>query len=209
MKDGNGQKKEGRLKIKPKGKGRGLMVSDVINKHDCFLAITPAETAHLSRCNAREILKYGSDQESYWNNEKFMEWVKIAADDAELKYPHDKFSIVGLFDQSSGHCAYDEDALGVLRMNVKPGGKQQVMRTTVSPLTGKPQSLVDHAGIPKGMKQVLKERGVNTDGMKAEDIRKVLGSHRDFKYEKPEWSIIFIKEVIGYFSFPSTCTTVS
>ena len=175
---------EGRLTIKPKGKGRGLMVSDFIDEHDGFLAITPAEATHLSRCKAREILKYGSDQEGYWNNEKFMEQVKIAADIAELKYPHDRFSVVWLFDQSSGHCAYEEDALNVLRMNVKPGGKQPVMRTTVNPKTGKPQSLVDHAGIPKGMKQVLKERGVNTDGMKAEDMRKVLGSHHDFKYEK-------------------------
>ena len=67
------------------------MVSDVINEHDCFLAITPAKAAHLSRCKACEILKYGSDQEGYWNNEKFMERVKIAADNAELKYPHDRF----------------------------------------------------------------------------------------------------------------------
>ena len=52
------------------------------------------------------------------------------------------FFIVWLFDQSSGHCAYDEDALNVLQMNLIPEGKQPVMRTTVNPLTGKPQSLV-------------------------------------------------------------------
>lgn len=38
--------------------------------------------------------------------------------------------------------------------------------------------------IPKGMRQVLKERGVNTQGMKAEKMREVLGSHPDFKNEK-------------------------
>lgn len=31
---------------------------------------------------------------------------------------------------------------------------------------------------------MLRERGVNTDGMKAEDMRKELGSHQDFKFEK-------------------------
>ena len=38
--------------------------------------------------------------------------------------------------------------------------------------------------IPKGMRQVLDERGVNTHGMKAEKMRETLGSHSDFKNEK-------------------------
>ena len=61
--------------IKPKGKGRGLMVSDFIDEHDGFLALTPdeaAEVPHLSRRKAREILKYGAEQEGYWNSNRFM-----------------------------------------------------------------------------------------------------------------------------------------
>ena len=112
---------EGRLMIKPKGKGRGLMVSDFIDEHDDFLALTPDEAAklpHLSRHKARKILKYGAEQEGYWNSNRFMEQVKIVADIATHKYPVDKLSIVWLFDQSSGHCAYEDSALNLRRMNV-------------------------------------------------------------------------------------------
>ena len=163
------------------------MVSDFIDEHDDFLALTPDEAAklpHLSRHKVRKILKYGAEQEGYWNSNRFMEQVKIVADIATHKYPVDKLSIVWLFDQSSGHCAYEDSALNLRRMNVNPGGKQPKMRTTTNPLTGRLQPLVDDAGIPKGMHQVLRESGVNTEGMKAEDMHKILGSHNDFKFEK-------------------------
>ena len=38
--------------------------------------------------------------------------------------------------------------------------------------------------IPKGMQQVLEERGVNAHGMKADKMRDILGSHPDFTKEK-------------------------
>ena len=38
-------------------------------------------------------------------------------------------------------------------------------------------------GTPKGMRQVLNERGVDTKGMKAADMCKALGEMHDFKYE--------------------------
>ena len=60
-----------------------------------------------------------------------------------------------LFDQSSGHTAYDDDALIVSRMNVKPGGCQPKMRDTV--YDGVTQRMVFDDGTPKGMKQVLIE----------------------------------------------------
>ena len=39
-------------------------------------------------------------------------------------------------------------------------------------------------GIPKGMKQVLEERGVDTHGMNAAHMKEVLGSHHDFNNQK-------------------------
>ena len=38
-------------------------------------------------------------------------------------------------------------------------------------------------GTPKGMRQVLNERGVDTKGMKAADMRKALREMHDFKYK--------------------------
>ena len=54
---------------------------------------------------------------------------------------------------------------------------------------GRLQSTVFADGTPKGMAQVLRERGVNITKMKADDMREELGKHHDFKDEKTklEW----------------------
>ena len=44
--------------------------------------------------------------------------------------------------------------------------------------------MVFSIGIPNGIVQVLKERGVSTKGMKLDDMRKELTSHTDFREEK-------------------------
>ena len=174
--------------IKPKGQGRGLMVSDFIDEHNGYLRLSDAEydEARSSHSDlwkeARYILKYGTDSQGYWNSDRFMNQVKQAATIAEIKYPRASNTIVFLFDQSSGHTAYDSDALQVSRMNVNPGGSQPAMRDTT--YNGTVYKLVDANGVPKGMRRVLIERGVDVRGMKASDMRRVLGEMSDFKYEK-------------------------
>ena len=39
-------------------------------------------------------------------------------------------------------------------------------------------------GIPKGMKQILEERGINTATLSADDMHTILVQHDDFKNEK-------------------------
>lgn len=72
-----------------------------------------------------------------------------------------------------------EDALNADRMIVGPGGKQPKMRDTV--WGGDIQKLVDENGTPKGMRVVLQERGADTVGMKAKDMRDLLKTFPDFK----------------------------
>ena len=80
---------------------------------------------------------------------------------------------VFVFDCSSAHEAYAADALMAHKMNRGPGGKQPKMHDTVIPATGEVQSMVfpenysgvdkdgnSLAGRPKGMEQVLRERGI-------------------------------------------------
>ena len=57
------------------------------------------------------------------------------------------------------------------------------MHDTIMP-NGNPQRMVDVHGIPKGLKQVLVERGVNVTGMVRKDYVKELSQHRDFKEER-------------------------
>ena len=63
-------------------------------------------------------------------------------------------------------------------MNAKPGGKQPKMHDTY--WNGKLQKMVLPDGRPKGLRVILQERGINTTGMKLEDMRKVLSQHSDF-----------------------------
>ena len=90
-----------------------------------------------------------------------------AVEIAEFKYPSKHYNLF-LSDQSSGHTAYDDDALIVSRMNVKPGGCQPKMRDTV--YDGVTQRMVFD---PKGMKQILIERHINVKGMRAAEIQRV------------------------------------
>ena len=169
--------------IQPKTKGAGIMISDFIESHDGFLRL-PDVTAAPDGVpkTARVLLEYGAEKEGYWNSERFMENLKDAVKIAEYKYPPHKNTLVFIFDQCSCHKAYAEDALNTNRMNVRPGGKQPCMRDTV--WAGHVQKLVNDEGVPKGMKAILEEWGINTSRMKADDMRTVLFFHDDFASEK-------------------------
>ena len=55
-------------------------------------------------------------------------------------------------------------------------------------------------GIPKGMKQVLEERGVDTRGMTAARMKEIIGSHPDFKDQKSKVEVFLnSKGHLAYF----------
>ena len=66
-------------------------------------------------------------------------------------------------------------------MNVNPGGKQPIMHPGRLP-NGQEQQMVDSRGVPKGLRQVLQERGVDTRIMKKDMVER-LQQFDDFKYE--------------------------
>ena len=175
--------------LRPKSRGAGIMVSDFIEEQNGYLRLDDSEYEQAKQLHprikrqARMFLEYGENKEGYWTSEKFMAQIQVAATIAEVKYPHEEgYRLVWIFDHSSCHGAYAEDALNVYKMNLKPGGKQPAMRNTV--WRDKEYSMVFNLGVPKGLLQVLKERGVDTRGMKLEDMCKELASHEDFKNEK-------------------------
>lgn len=197
-----GVKGEGMLR--PKSKGSGIMVSDFIEERAGYLALTTEEfkTAKTKdktiQQSARQLLEYGESREGYWTCDKFMKQLEGAMKIADVKYPKaDGWNVVWIFDHSSCHTAMAVDALDVNQMNVKPGGKQAVMHDTF--WEGQRQEMVDSSGIPKGMKLVLEERGICTDTLKADDMRKILQNHHDFQNEKPR--IITFLESSGHTAF--------
>ena len=70
--------------MKQKSKGAGIMVSDYIDEHNGFLALTEEEYQAAKDANpaikpyAREFLEYGESKEGYWTRDKFMEQMERA-----------------------------------------------------------------------------------------------------------------------------------
>ena len=116
-------------------------------------------------------------REGYFTNKHLLQQVAKTIDIFERVHP-DATGIF-LFDNAPSHRKVADDALNADRMNVGPGGKQPKMRDTV--WGGQIQKLVDDEGIPKGMKIVLQERGVDTTGMNCKDMRELLKTFPDFK----------------------------
>ena len=85
-----------------------------------------------------------------------------------------------------------DDALGSSKMNVNPGGKQRVMRDGWWDC--KPQKMNYTLGMPKGLRVVLQKRGVDTRNMNAEQMRRVLKSHPNFKNEKSAIERFLVEE---------------
>ena len=176
--------------VVPKSKGAGIMISDFICEHDGYLSLIEEEfSVGLQQCpnlrkkDARCDLEYGENKHGYWTSEKFMTQLEHCVKLTEIKYPReDGYKVVWVFDHSSCHGAYAEDALNASKMNAKPGGKQPLMRDTI--WDGKSQWMVFSIGVAKGLIQVLKERGKYRAGMKLEEMRQEIASHSDFRTEK-------------------------
>ena len=180
---------KGSKMMKPKSRGAGIMLSDFIDEYSGFLAFTDEEYERAKTMNpsakkySRAFLEYGENREVYWTRDKFMEQMKLAVDMAEFKYPSaDGWRHAWVFNHSSCHAAMADDALDANKMNVNPGGKQRKMRDTV--WDGRVQKMNFQIGVPKGMRRVLQERGVDTSGMGGDQMRKTLAEMDDFKNEK-------------------------
>ncbi|EIW76870.1 hypothetical protein CONPUDRAFT_63241 [Coniophora puteana RWD-64-598 SS2] len=107
---------EGEQPLKKKGPGRGTHQSDFI----CSTVGWMAE--------ASQSLEYGKNYEGYWNAELLVKQVKEKFIPAFEKLHGPGYKALVMFDHSQGHLSYAIDALVANRMNLRPGGKQAVMR---------------------------------------------------------------------------------
>ena len=122
---------KGTTVMRPKSKGAGIMVSDLIDEHSGYLQLTDEEHARANtiRKHVRQLFEYGEGRDGCWTSGKFMAQLKQAVKIADVKYPKaDGWRVIWIFDHSSCHTMMPDDALDVNKMNVNPGGKQRVMR---------------------------------------------------------------------------------
>ena len=110
-----------------------------------------------------------------------MRQVENAADIADVKYGA-THTIVWLFDQSSCHKKFDDLALQANKILVKDGGCRRVRDTVWAGCT-QTTYMVNDDSSAKGLRTILRERGINTQSMKANDMCTVLSNHEDFATE--------------------------
>ena len=156
--------------LRQKSLGASTMVSDFIEEVNGFLR----DGENMARVLVE------TQRDGYFTNDHLMKQVENAVKNFEKVHPDAQ--AVFLFDNAPSHKKVPDDALNVEKMNVGPGGKQPVMRDTV--FEGKLQKMVDSSGTPKGMKMVLEERGVDTTGMRAKEMREKLKTYSDFGEQK-------------------------
>ena len=178
----------------PKTQGSGIMVSDFIDEHTGFLRLSTEEftTAvaqghEVGYQEARMTLEIGANHEGYWNGDKFLFQVEDAPAISRVKYPREQFDVLWVFDQSTGHAKMAEDALVASRMNVNPGGSQPCMHDTYFGPNKTPQTMctVSESGekVPKGLKNVLSERGHNITGLNKSQLVELMSKEPDFVHE--------------------------
>ena len=156
--------------LRQKSLGAAIMVSDFIDEVSGYVRDEVEEAR----------LQLETQKEGYFNNEHLLEQVERTIDIFERVHPDARGLF--LFDNAPSHKKLADDALNVERMNVHPGGMQPAMRDTI--WDGQVQRLVYADGTPKGMKVILQERGVDTKGMRAAELREKLKTYTDFQTAK-------------------------
>jgi hypothetical protein len=122
-----------------KGMGRCLHVSDFVFECCGFLnlekIVSPDRLSDLrerrvipAQISSRVIIYPGKNADAWWDCQQLLLQCRVTLDLFELAYPGDV--MCAIFDCSSNHQAFADDALVVSRMNVNPGGKQPSMHDT-------------------------------------------------------------------------------
>ncbi|KIJ23733.1 hypothetical protein M422DRAFT_275620 [Sphaerobolus stellatus SS14] len=125
---------EGQQPLWKKGNGRSIYVSDFILETTGRIVLPPDEVKkqkilpleqQLKTTDARVIIHPGKNGDPWWDNSQLMKQIENTIPIFEVLHP----GAVGIwiFDCSSAHEAFFEDALNVKNMNVNPGGKQHLL----------------------------------------------------------------------------------
>eukprot|EP01084_Bolivina_argentea_P281874 482374_1 len=173
----------------PKSEGQGYNISDFICEYDGFL--------RHGEERARIIHKIGTGTgKHYFSCDLLLEQTEKAVDIHYKKFncvtEEDKRLVVPFFsfDNAGIHTEMPADALTVKHMNINPGGKQARMKDgwfirrvrrggKLRPKKIK-QSMINDDDKPKGVRQVLQERGIDTKGIYGDELREILSKYPDF-----------------------------
>ncbi len=127
--------------IRKKGGGRVIHVSDYISETVRRLKLSEEQISdqhkllakkQLAKFEARAIIYPGKGFDAWWDLKQLIEQIKNTIPIFELTHPN--CMAVFIFNRSSAHEGFAEDALNINHMNVNPSGKQKWLRNTIIPL---------------------------------------------------------------------------
>jgi hypothetical protein len=205
------------------GKSKGRLIHDskfiglkgrirVANNEGIFILDDPD-------LDARKIIYPGANGDPWWDTKQFLLQVARTLDIFEKKHP--SYIVVLIFDQSSAHSSHGKGALNAFMMNKSHGGMDKgkikahgrdtyfLPECTFLELQGTIQLLwqlnTNGEKEPKGVEQILSERGCNVPGLRFRCLDKdkcippleyppstkqkcclarILSNHEDFFQEK-------------------------
>ncbi|RIA79587.1 hypothetical protein C1645_840337 [Glomus cerebriforme] len=179
--------------LRKKGNGRAIHVSEFLTDVCGRLAL-PNEM-QVSNDFSREacvIMHPGKNNDGWWKADDLVnQVVERAIPIFEACFPG--CQALFAFDNASSHSTFSPDALIAKSMNLNPGGKQPKMRRTYFGDERIQQDIVFSSDYhnpnlreqPKGLKQVLIERGLwPNEGLKLEEARKLMSQQPDFLAQK-------------------------
>ena len=174
--------------LKPKGEGRGIMISDFMCH--CHGRLIDQDD------DAQDILKYGQNYDGYWDGMNVAEAAKHAHAISRKLHPG-KISLF-IFDNSANHLKRADDARNAKRLNLKDGGKN-VPKIRDGFFFNEQGDRITHPmqtedGKQKGLRSILSERGLWRDGMKKPEALEVLLKQPDFE---PSQLKAYLVEVIN------------
>lgn len=156
--------------IRPKGSGKSLMVSAFLCECHGLLRLPEEQMTHDSEAcrDSTHIIRPGANSEGYWTNSDLVRQTKNAMTIFKILHPNSDALFV--FDNSANHHAFAPDALVVSRLNLSDGGKniKSIMRDgwfrneNGDVVT---QSFRNAKGQQKGLKTILQERHLWSDGL--------------------------------------------
>ena len=174
-------------KLRPKGVGRGRHHSEFISPVYGWYK------------EASAAINYGKNYDGYWCGDDVATQLKERAIPS-IEKQHPGHQLLFIFDNSSGHASYDEDALLAHKMGLNEGGKQPLMRDGwyvkdgihhIQKMTTEPKAFIRKETLtkedkkngkvakeevcfgpqPKGMRAVLMERGLWRHGLKHKCVK--------------------------------------
>ena len=162
--------------LRPKGRGKGIMVSAFMTPvgllrlppdltDEVLVSLHPDWPRLEDGSLVRESVQYLEyEKDNYWDGDKMVKQAIAAAHLFKFIYPQCRALFA--FDNAASHCAFSPDALVASKMNLRPGGKQPRMKDGwfggVRQSMTFPDDYEDPAlrSQPKGIQQVLEERGL-------------------------------------------------